>query len=54
MKPIKDIFKEMYPHIFRYIPTEPKSKWQQRKTVKIPVKMLGLSTGKVVKVNVVK
>lgn len=54
MKPIKDIFKEMCPQIFRYIPTEPKSKWQQRKTVKIPVKMLGLSTGKVVKVNVVK
>lgn len=26
MKPIKDIFKEMYPQIFRYIPTEPKSK----------------------------
>lgn len=53
MKPINDIFKK-YPAIFRYIPTEPRSKWQQRKTVKIPVKMLGLSTGKVVKVNVVK
>lgn len=54
MKHIKDIFKESYGHIFRYIPTEPKATWQRRKTVKIPVKFLGLSTGKVVKVNVVK
>lgn len=32
MKPIKDIFKEMYPQIFRYIPTEPKKKKQMATT----------------------
>lgn len=54
MKHNEDILKERYARFFRYILIKPKDYRQQHKIIKIPVKFYGLSTGKFVKVNVVK